>query len=225
MLALLIAVTVLLAALGGIFAWVGSDALQPGTLTIGGSLTPAPPGAWVDVQGENGFSDNVSAASGFFTIPNIPYGGLEVSAGAPRYAVLQVELFYSPVYSSISSSWRAIQLDLSPANGSTVIINDTTSFPDLESFVATVWSGTGLLWVAAALTAIGGGAARRGRLPLVVVGGSAAVAAPFVLPLLGIGVINQATTVSAFAGLPVGLVVLLLALPELSRSQPPVEPI
>jgi hypothetical protein len=224
-LALLLAVTVLLAALGGIFAWVGSDALRPGNLTVGGTLTPAPTGAWVDVQGENGFDDNVSAASGSFTVPGVPYGGIEISSGAAGYAVLRVELFYSPVYSSLAGDWRAIQLDLSPANGTTVNIIDTTSFPNLESFVATVWSGSGLLCIAAGLTALGSVAARRDRLPLVVVGGSTAVVAPFVLPLLGIDVINQATTASALAAFPVGLVILILALPELIRAQPPVEPI
>jgi hypothetical protein len=224
--ALLLAATVLLAGLGGIFAWVGSDALRPGTLTVGGTVSPSGlPGAWVDVQGENGFHVNTSTPTGVFSISGVPYGGVEISAGADGYGVLEVDLFYSPVYSSIAGSPAAIQLVLSPANGSIVYIVDTTAFPDLETFVATVWSGTGVLWIAALLTGLGVVAARRERLPLVVVGGVTAMVAPFALPLLGIDIINPAATLSALVALPVGLVVLILALPAFVRAQPPVEPI
>jgi hypothetical protein len=226
LLALLLAATLLLAALGGIFAWVGGDALRPGTFTVGGTVSPGGlPGAWVDVHGENGFNVNVSTASGRFSIPGVPCGGVAVSTGATGYGTLEVDLFYTPVYSSISGSPAALQLDLVPANGSGITIVDTTEFTDLENFVATVWSGTGILWIAALLTGIGSLAARRERLPLVVVGGATAIVAPFALPILGIDVINQATTLTALAALPVGLVVLILAFPDFVRAQPPVEPI
>lgn len=224
-LALLLAVTMLLAGLGGIFAWVGGDALRPGALTVGGTVSPSGlPGAWVDVQGENGFNVNMSAPTGVFSVPRVPYGGVEVTAGAMGYGSVQVELFYSPVYSSITGSPDALQFELSRSNGSSVNIIDTTSFPDLETFVATVWSGTGVLWISALLTGLGVAATRRDRLPLVIVGGVSAMAAPFALPLLGIDVINQATTLSALTALPVGLVVLILVVPEFVRAQSPVEP-
>ncbi|MGC2289601.1 MAG: hypothetical protein WA688_07080 [Thermoplasmata archaeon] len=226
LLALLLVATVLLATLGGIFAWVGSDALRPGTLTVGGTLSPYPePSAWVDVQGENGFHVNESAATGVFSISGVPYGGVEITAGAIGFGTLQVDLFYSPVYSSIAGSPGAIQLDLSPANGSSLTVIDTTAFPDLETFVAYVWSGTGLLWISALLTGLGLLAARRDRLPLVIVAGASAMVAPFALPLLGIDVISQAITIAAILAVPVGIVVLLIALPELARAQVPVEPI
>ena len=224
--ALLLATTMLLAALGGTFAWLGSEALRPGTVTVGGTISPSPlVAAWVSVQGENGFTANVSAPAGTFSIPGVPYGGVRISAGALGYSMLQVDLFLSPVYASVAGSPSKLQLSLSPANGSSVNIIDTTSFPDLESFVAGAWSGTGLLWVSALLTGLGIVAARRDRLPLVVVGGASAMAAPFALPLLGIDVISQAITAVAVACIPVGLVVLVLVLPEFTRAQPPVEPI
>jgi hypothetical protein len=226
LLALLIVATVLFATLGGIFAWVGGDALQPGTLTVGGTLGPSGvPSAWVDVQGENGFHENESAANGVFSIAGVPYGGVEITAGAIGYTTLQVDLFYSPVYSSITGSPAAIELELTPTNGSSLSIVDTTAFPDLETFVAYVWSGTGLLWIASLLTGLGVVAVRRDQLPLIVVGGATAMVAPFALPILGIDVVNQAITISAVLALPLGLVVLILALPELARAQPPVEPI
>jgi hypothetical protein len=225
LLALLLAATLLLAAVGGIFAWVGSDALRPGTLTVGGTVSPAGAAAtWVEVQGENGFEVNVSAPAGAFSVAGVPYGGVEVRAGATGYGVVQLELFYSPVYSSITGSPEALHIDLTPANGSSVSVTDTTAFADLEAFVATVWSGTGLLWILALFTGLGWVAARRDRLPLVIVGGVSAMAGPFVLPILGIDVISQATTFSALVALPVGLVVLILVLPEFVRAQPPVEP-
>jgi hypothetical protein len=226
LLALLLAAMLLLAAVGGIFAWLGSDALRPGTLTIGGTISPAgAPGAWVEVQGENGFNVNVTVPSGGFSIVGVPYGGVEVSAGATGYGMLQMDLFYSPVYSSLNVSPGALQFDLSPTNGTSVSVIDTTAFPDLETFVATVWSGTGLLWILALFTGLGWAAARRDRLPLVLVGGISAMAGPFVLPILGIDVISAATTISALVAFPVGLVVLILTLPDFVRAQPPVEPI
>jgi hypothetical protein len=226
LLALLLAVTLLLAALGGVFAWDGGVALRPGTLTVGGTISPVgAPGAWVEVQGENGFKVNVSGASGSFVVPGVPYGGVEVSAGAMGYGILQVDLFLSPVYSSITSSPSALQIGLTPYNGSSTTVIDTTPFPDLETFVATVWSGTGILWIAALLTGLGLLAARRERLPLVVAGGVTAMVAPFTLPLLGIDIINTATTLSALVALPVGLVVLILVFPDFVRGQTPVEPI
>lgn len=225
-LALLVAVTVLLAAIGGAFAWLGSDALRPGTQTVGGTIAPAAaPGAWVSVQGENGFSVNTSTTAGAFSVPDVPYGGVVVTAGAIGYTMLQVDLFLSPVYSSITGSPEDLELTLSPANGSGVTIIDTTSFPNLETFVASVWSGTGVLWIAALFTALGAVAVRRDSLALVVVGGASALAAPFALPLIGIDAISEALTAVALAALPVGIVVLLLSLPSFTRGQPPVEPI
>lgn len=224
--ALLMVATLLIAVVGGVFAWVGSDALRPGTMTVGGTILPSTaPSTWVEVAGENGFEANVSAPRGIFSIPGVPYGGVTVTAGATGYGIVQVEMFYSPVYSSITGSPSSIQIDLSPANGSGVSVINTTPFPDLENFVASVWSGTGMLWILAALTGLGWAAARRDRLPLVVVGGVSAMGAPFVLPILGIDAISLATTISALIALPAGLVVLILSVPELARTQPPVEPL
>ncbi|MFZ0830522.1 MAG: zinc ribbon domain-containing protein [Thermoplasmata archaeon] len=224
--ALLIAATLLLVALGGVFAWDGSEALRPGTLIVGGTILPATaPGAWVDVQGENGFADNVSAATGTFVVSGVPYGGVTITTGAIGYETVQVDLFLSPVYSSVTGNPAAMQIDLTPANGTGVYIIDTTAFSDLETFVATVWSGTGLLWIAALFTGLGVLAVRRDGIPLVVVGGASAVVAPFILPLLGINVVSEALTVVGLTALPVGLVVLALALPPFVRAQPPVEPV
>ncbi|MCI4353189.1 MAG: hypothetical protein L3K14_07380 [Thermoplasmata archaeon] len=224
--ALLLAVTLLLGTLGGVFAWLGSDALRPGTLRVGGTIAPSgAPGAWVSIQGENGFVVNLTVPAGAFTISGVPYGGVLIRAGAMNYSILEMQLFFSPVYSSVTGNPNQLQLSLSPANGSSVNIIDTTAFPDLEAFVAGLWSGTGLLWISALVTGLGVLGARRDRIPLVVVGGASAMAAPFALPLLGIDVINEALTAVALAAFAVGLAVLLLVLPEFARAQRPVEPI
>jgi hypothetical protein len=223
---LLIASTVLLAGLGGAFAWVGGDALRPGTLTIGGTISPpGAPGGWVLIQGENGFEVNVSTSTGSFSVSGVPYGGVVVTAGAIGYQILQVDLFLSPAYSSVTQNPNALVLDLNPANGSSENIIDTTPFSDLENFVATIWSGTGLLWICALFTGLGVLAARRGGLPLVIVGGASAVVAPFVIPLLEINVVSEVLTAMGLVVLPLGLVVLAMVLPPFVRGQPPVEPI
>lgn len=224
--ALLFAVTLLLGALGGVFAWLGTDALKPGTLTVGGTIAPAAaPGVWVAIQGENGFVVNRTVPAGTFSISGVPFGGVLIRAGASGFAILEVDLFFSPVYRSVTGSAAQLQLSLTPANGSTVSIIDTTAFPDLETLVAGLWSGTGLLWISALVTGLGVLGARRDRTPFVVVGGASAMAAPFALPLLGIDIINEALTAVAFAAVVVGLAVLLLVLPEFARAQRPVEPI
>jgi hypothetical protein len=223
---LLLASALLLVALGGVFAYVGGDALRPGSLTIGGQLSPSGAvGGWVDVQGENGFNVNESVPGDAFAVSGVPYGGVQIRAGAIGYGVLEVDLFLSPVYSSISGSPRNLDLNLNSQNGTSINIVDTTSFPNLESFVATVWSGTGILWIAAALVGIGLVAARRDRLPLVVLGGASAMISPFVLPLLGIDVVSEAVTAVALVAFPLGLAVLALTMPDFARAQPPVEPI
>jgi len=225
-LALLLAATLLLASLGGIYAWFGGAALEPGTLTVGGSVFPLQaPGAWVLVQGENGFSANVSVTDGEFMVSHVPYGGIVVTAGANGYQDIQLQLFFSPVYSSVTGSLQKLEFELAPYNGSSATVIDTTEFPDLESFVASVWSGTGLLWIGALFTGLGLVAARRDKIPLVVVGGATAIVAPFAVPLLGIDVVSETLAGIGLVALPVGVVVLLLVLPQFVRSQPPVEPI
>ena len=226
LLALLLAVTLLLGALGGVFAWFGSDALRPGTLTVGGTISPSSAAAtWVSIQGENGFKVNTTVLGGTFSVAGVPYGGILIRAGASGYALLEFDLFFSPVYTSVTGSPTQLQLSLSPANGSSVNIIDTTAFPDLESFVAGAWSGTGLLWISALVTGLGVLGARRDRHSFIIIGGASAMAAPFALPLLGLDVISPAVTAVALAAFPVGLVVLLLVLPGFARAQPPVEPI
>ncbi len=223
---LLLAATLVLAGLGGVYAWVGGDALQPGSLTVGGTVSPGTAtGIWVLVQGENGFSENVTTVDGAFSVSHVPYGGVMITAGAKGYYDAQLLLFLSPVYSSITGSPRSLSLTLAPGNPSETTIVDTTAFPDLENFVATVWSGTGLLWIAALFTALGATAVRRGRAPYVVVGGATAIIAPFVVPLLGIDVVNEWWTAIGLLAIPAGVVVLLLALPPFARAQAPVEPL
>ncbi len=224
--ALLLAATLVLAGLGGVYAWLGGDALEPGTLTIAGTISPgAVNGTWVLVQGENGFAVNVSAPAGVFSVPHVPFGGVVITVGADGYAASQLDIFVSPVYSSITGSPRDLALTLGPADTTGTAVVDTTAFPNLESFVATVWSGTGLLWIAALFTGIGVFAARRDQAPYVVIGGATAIVAPFVVPLLGIDVVNEWLTAIGLLAIPVGIVVLVMALPPFARAQPPVEPI
>jgi hypothetical protein len=227
LLALLVAVTALLLTLGGAYALLGSEALGPGSVTIGGQVRANSPAAiWVEIQGENGFTRNLTTVNGTFSIPNVPYGGVSLHAGAVGFAILEVDLFVSPVYTSVSGSPAQLSLSLTPANGSSITIVSTTEFPDLESFVASLLSATGLLWIAAAVSGLGIRAALQGgRLSGVVVGGCSAIAAPFVLPVLGIDIVNEALTAVAVVAIPVGVVILLLSLPDLARAQGPVEPI
>ena len=135
-------------------------------------------------------------------------------------------LFLSPVYSSITGSPQQLTLALGHSvNGTAVTVVDTSAFPDLETFVATVWSGTGLFWIAALFTGLGAVSARLDKLPLAVVGGATALVAPFIIPLLGINVVSEVLTAVALVVLPLGIGILLLALPPFARAQAPIEPI
>ncbi len=230
--ALLLAAALLLSGLGGWLLWVGEEALVPGSIPIGGTVEraggpPIPiPGAWVKVQGENGFVVNTTVASGgTFRVAGVPYGGIELEAGAPGYSGFHESLFVSPVYTSVSGDLTNLVLSLTPGGRSNAAALITTVFPDLESLVASLWSGTAILGIAALVTGLAAVAARSGRWPLAVAAGAAVAASPVVLPILGINFLGPTISAVALAAVPVGAGVLLLALPGLGRSVPPIEPL
>ncbi len=230
--ALLLAAALLLSGLGGWLLWVGEQALAPGSIPIGGTVqraggAPIPiPGAWVKVQGENGFVVNTTVASGgTFRVPGVPYGGIELDAGAPGYSEFHESLFVSPVYTSVSGDLTSLILSLTPSGRSNATALITSLFPDLESLVADLWSGTAILGIAAVVTGVAAVTVRAGRWPLAVAAGAAVAASPVVLPILGIDFLGPTIFAVALAALPVGAGVLLLALPGLGRSVPPIEPL
>ncbi len=224
--ALLLVGTLLIVGVGGWFAVEGAVALSPGTVTLGGTLTPAPiVGAWVNVTGENGFHENVSVPAGSFSVPGVPYGGITLSAGAPGFQTVTFDWFVSVVYSTetgnLSRLTIALASDSAPAQAAAV----PATFPNLEAFVATLWSGTGLLAVTAVVAGLGTVAARRGRLAPAVAAGSAVLLSPAISPILGLYLVDSTVFAISLAALPIGVLALTLTVPELARESGPVEPL
>jgi hypothetical protein len=230
--AILVAGVIFLAVLGGWLTWVGNEALRPGSVTVGGQIrSTQSPGlpitdAHVSIQGENGFTAHVvTDANGRFAVPRVPFGGVELDAAAAGYSPLHVELFASPVYTSVAGGMGNLGIGLAPGNASNSTSVSTTPFPTLESLVATLLSGTGLFVIGALVGAFGAWAAWRGRLPMAVAAGATLVAAPAVIPLLGLLSVTPALAELGFLPLPLGLMALLLTVPALARQEPPPEPL
>jgi hypothetical protein len=195
--ALLVLVTVLLAIVAGALLWQGAAALTGPGRAIGGHVydrggngsaaTPVP-GARVNVSGEGGFrSATVTDALGAFSVPDVPSGRIVLYVNATGFAPLEVQLFASAVYSSPAGNLTNLTLVPTPGGSGTVTTLIETSFPDLENFVATVWSGTAVLGAATAVAAVGTyQLLRRGRRAWGVGAGMGGVLAPAVLFELGL---------------------------------------
>lgn len=188
----LVLATVMLVGIAGGLLYEGAAAMTPAHFAIGGTVTEAPrlsgvgTGVSVVLYGENGFTERTTIApGGSFSFSNVPQGGVALNVSAPGYSPVNVSLFFSKVYIAGGSA-TAIGITLVPGsvgNGSTEIVSP---FPDMENFVASIWSGAFLLLLAAVLTGIGAVATfRTDRPPLGAAAGFATLAAPIGLILLG----------------------------------------
>lgn len=232
---LLLLVTVLLAIAAGGFLWQGASALGSHPYTVGGTVLANPAngsaaepvgGARVNVSGENGFrASTFTDGSGRFVVRGVPAGGIAVNVTATGYAPLQLDLFANSVYSSPASSPSNLTLTTQAGGldqGTTLV---ESPFPDLESFVATLWSGTTLLAVGALVAGTGlAMLVRRERAAWGVAGGSAGALAPAVLAELGVTGMFPPLTYLAVASSLAGIVaaaLLALRLASVNDPEPP----
>ena len=191
----LVACTVLLAGVGGVLAFWGANALAPGTFSLSGRVLADPSdgaspyplaGAYVNLTDEHGsVQHRITNFSGAFSFAGIPAGSALVNVSAPGWAPFVVEVFLSASYVATMQG-PGIIATLQPTSVSNGTTLAESPFADLESFLASLWSATVLLGIAAVIAAFGAAAALRGRRPaLGAAGGAAAMVAPAALFLLG----------------------------------------
>ncbi|HEV2316446.1 MAG TPA: carboxypeptidase-like regulatory domain-containing protein [Thermoplasmata archaeon] len=190
--AFLVLTTVLLAVVAVGYLWQGESALAPHPYAIAGHVfgrtgpdnSTAPlAGARVNLSGESGFRASMTTdPSGGFAFYGVPAGGITLNVTAAGYSPLQVGLLADPVYSSPAGNLTSFGLVVGPAGsggGATIV---ETPFPNLESLVASLWSGGILVILAALVAALGTGFyLRRGRLSWGVAAGAAGAVAPAAL--------------------------------------------
>jgi Carboxypeptidase regulatory-like domain len=219
-LAFLIAGCLGLAALAGLLAFEGADALSPGPFTIAGevfgesgsgAVAPIPlAGALVSVQAE-GASPRMATtdAAGQFAIPGVGPGGVTLNVSHPGYYPGAFSLFVSAIYSTAGTASDRAVIDLEPlsTNGTVPAFGPAPGpFSDLEGLIANVWSSAallalGLVVAAAALVAL----VHRRRPALVVVGGAAAAVAPVSVFQLGVSTVVPITGLLAAVTAIVGV--------------------
>jgi DNA-directed RNA polymerase subunit RPC12/RpoP len=188
---LVLATAMLIGVAGGLL-YEGAAAMTPAHFSVGGTVEESPRLAGVGatasvvLYAENGFTERTSTEpGGTFSFPNVPQGGVALNVSAPGYAPVNVSLFLSTVYIAGGSA-TGISIVLVPGSDGNGTEQIVSPFSDMESFVASIWSGAFLLLVAAVLTGIGAVATfRTDRPPLGAAAGFATLAAPIGLILLG----------------------------------------
>ncbi len=194
---LLVVVAALLLAGAAGYLIQGASALPNHPYRVAGRVMAANPngtasvplaGAVVALRGENGFrASTVTDPAGRFDFTGVPSGGISINVTAPAYAPVTVVIFADPVYSSPTGHPTNLTVDVSPGAASAGSTLEESPFPDLEQFVATVWSGTSILVLGAVVALVGAARAyRRDRPAWGAAGGVAGLIAPAGLYLLGL---------------------------------------
>ncbi|MCI4317211.1 MAG: carboxypeptidase-like regulatory domain-containing protein [Thermoplasmata archaeon] len=189
---ILAATTILLLGVAGLLIYGGATSLHPGRYAIAGTVTDPNgtpiAGAVVKLTGSDGFATTVLAdGTGAFSFPNVPGGNITVNASAPGYSPQALELFLSPTYTAAEGGATSLRMTLYPGPPGAPATEIETAFPDLESLIATLWSGAIVLGAAAMVCATGAYLGRRdASRPVAVAGGVSAVLAPFSFVVLGL---------------------------------------
>lgn len=206
----LVGVVVLAAAFGGLLAYLGFVAAEPGSYQVSGTVfemqgsqvVPAA-GALVVLTNDEGAQQSATTGvDGTFEFAGVPSGGVTLNVSASGYAPVVVQTFVSSVYDAGS---QGLTVTLVPGGASAVTTNDLTLFPDLETLLATIGGAVVLFGIVAGVAAIAAVAVlRRGSAALGVVGGAAGLFAPATIYLLGLGsifpVVSAATASLAACG-------------------------
>lgn len=192
--AALLSLTVLLLSTGAFLGVGGAASLGSHVYSIGGTVRSdngsAMHGVNVTVSGENGFSVTVvTDPTAAFHVDRVPIGEVRVNVSAPNFAPYEVRFFLSPFYSAtpFSGDPANLGITLTPGGSDQGTSRSFGLFPDLESFVATFWSGAILFGIAATFTgAVAWTLRTRERPALAVAAGATGVLAPGLFYILGI---------------------------------------
>lgn len=221
----LLAAALLLFGVSGTLTVTGATALTPATYTVGGtveqSTSGAPLLASVNVTGENGFQRIVATGvDGTFSIPSVPAGGITLNVTAPGFDARVVTLFLSRAYSSVGDPSHLL-ITMDPGAPTNIVSTGAAEFPDLETFVASLWSGAILLGLGALLSAAGALMAwRRQRPSIPTVAGVGAIVAPTALFVLGDTTALPYLYWAAGAIVVAGIVASTLGILEMAWAEP-----
>lgn len=189
----LVASTLLLVGVAGALVASGAEALGPATFRLSGVVELASDGsryagALVTLASETGWTDSLTTSpNGTFTFTGVPGGGATLNVSAPGMASVSRAMFFSPSFRSTGAGPAGVLVLLSPGSAGPASTVYESPYPDLESFVSSVWSAAALLGLGAIVSAIGAHwAYRRARPTVGVAGGLSAAVAPFALAILGV---------------------------------------
>jgi hypothetical protein len=189
---LLASLTVLLAVLAGLLGGTGIAAGGPATYQLAGTVVteggePLGIVATVHVEGENGFNETVTTGlDDRFDVPGVPAGGALLNVSAPSYEATLFSVFLSPVYSSTSDP-GALMVTMVAGSSLNATTEGSPVYGDMEGFLTGIWSGAGVLGIAAAAAGLAAIASWRRLGPTWVVAGSAGAAVvPFAVVELGL---------------------------------------
>jgi hypothetical protein len=224
----LITAVLVLWAIAGLLGIVGGTALSGGSFVAGGTVVGAQgpvPFAHLAISGENGFrADVIAGAAGQFVVPDVPNGGLTLNATAPGYGPTVLSVFVSPVYTSAGGNPRDLVVQLYAGSPSSIpnVVTDSP-FPDLETFVTSLWSMTALWGLAGVVVVFGTWTlVRTGKPTRGVIAGAAAVTAPAVPILLSVTPIYSWMGYALFGLALLGITALMLLLiPMALLGRPP----
>lgn len=189
----LVACTLLLVGVAGALVFGGAEALGPSTFRLSGTVELAAngapyQGALVTLGSETGWIASVTTGpNGSYHFVGIPAGGATLNVSAIGMAPVTVGMFFSPTFRSTGAGPSGLTIELSPGSSAQASTTYESPYPNLESFVSSLWSAGTLLLLAAIVTGAGAWLAYHRRRPTVgVAGGFSAVLAPFVLAILGV---------------------------------------
>ncbi|MCI4368956.1 MAG: carboxypeptidase-like regulatory domain-containing protein [Thermoplasmata archaeon] len=232
--AFLLAATVAIVGVAGAFGVAGAISLGPSAFTVEGVVdTPLSPsgalpvaGAVVTLHGENHFVEQlVTAQDGSFRFTGVPGGGVLLNVTAPGFDSASVTLFVSPLYTASGRGPGNVEITVPEGNGSFTVYTSDSPFADLESFVASLWSATILLALAATVTGFGALYSYRGERASVAVAGSvSASAAPAVFYLLALDSAFPWTLAAAAGIFGSGVVALFLSVVPMAATAPAPDP-
>ncbi len=184
---LLLAAGLLLLSAAGLYAWVGVAGATGsyttevhGQVTSGGAPLPGvvvtiqspPNGTWMLITSTNG--------SGYFTFSHVPEGAALLQFSAAGYQLTEVDIFVAPFLTAAATNVTDLSVSMVPGNVSQPRAFNYAAFPDVETYLTAVFSTTAIEAIAGLIALWGGLSLRRARRPpRAVVGGSAAVLAPF----------------------------------------------
>ncbi len=186
-----------LVGIGVIFGLTGVVGMGPRELNVGGTVVSynLSIGADSPVAGAIVTLNNVSRTSlgtevtgpsGTFGFSNVPSGEHQLRVQYPGDRLSQMEIFLVPWFAAPSSNLSDLQVRLFAGNMSDVYDQPYAPYPDVETYVAYLFSASSIEVLGGLLAIWGGWSIREGKnAPRGVLGSAAGLLAPFLASVAG----------------------------------------